>query len=112
MAWPLKFKALLEIEKNDIPKPSHVWATYCVCACSKSACGWGGWMLEAIFSNPKAKQGEDLLPSPSELLCPECGMPLFRTRASYRFDRSKNQRPPGGVAGIDYEVLPMKYTKK
>ena len=112
MPFPRKFKSLLEIEKNDIAKPSHVWMAYYVCAVKKKSCGWGGWLAEAVFSNPRAKSGEDLLPSPSEMLCPECGRPLFKTAASYRFDISKNQRLPGGTPGADYEVLPIRYKEK
>jgi hypothetical protein len=112
MAYPLKFKSLLEIKKKDITKPSHVWITYAVCATSHKSCGWGGWMLEAVFSNPKAKAGEYILPSLSEQICPNCGKELFRTGASYRCDISKNQKSNSGVPGVDYLVVPIKYTKK
>ena len=109
MAFPLKYKSLLEIEKKDVSKPSHVWITYSVCAISKKSCGW---ILEGVFSNPKAKAGEDLLSSFSEQICPNCGKELFRTNASYRCDISKNQKSIVGVPGVDYTVVPMKYSKK
>ena len=106
-AFPLKFKPLLETKKEDITTPSHVWVTYCVCAINNDSCGWGGWTLEAVFSNPESKAGENILPSQNEQRCPNCGGETFRTEASYRFDLSVNQSRP--EPGIDYDITPMKY---
>jgi hypothetical protein len=105
--FPLKFKHLLEIDKGDIKTPSHVWVTFCVCAVNNESCGWGGWTLEAVFSDSKAKAGEHVLSSQTDQICPICGGGTFRTGATYRFDLSSNQTCP-----IDYEheVVPMEYS--
>ncbi len=107
-AFPLKFKPLLEIKKEDIATPSHVWVTYCVCAVDKNSCGWGGWTLEAVFSKPESKAGENILPSQDEQRCPKCGGETFRTEASHRFDLSENQKRP--QPEIDYDIKLMEYT--
>ena len=38
MAFPRKFKHLLEIELKDVETPDYVWITYAVCAVEKDAC--------------------------------------------------------------------------
>jgi hypothetical protein len=110
MTFPRKFKHLIEIEKMDVVTPSHLWLTYCVCAVKPESCGWGGWTIEAVFSDPYAKQGEHVLNAQNEQRCPRCGGDTFRTGASYRFDLSDNQTSPIGIPGIDYNVVPIEYT--
>ena len=107
MAFPLKFKHLLEINKGDITTPSHVQVTYCVCAVSTNSCGWGGWSLEAVFNDPNATAGENILTAQTDQKCPVCGGETFRTLASYRFDLSSNQTSP---IDYEYDVSPMEYT--
>lgn len=109
MAFPRKFKHLLEIDKGEITTPSHVYATYCVCAINDDSCGWGGWTLEAVFSDPKSKAGENLLHAQTDQVCPDCGGQTFRTAVSYRFDFSSNQSSP---ISHEYDTVPIKYTDK
>ncbi len=106
VAFPRRFKHLLEIEKGDIAVPSHVWVTYCVCAINKDSCGWSGWTLEAVFSDPNAKTEEKLLDSQTDQKCPLCGGETFRTEASYRFDISQSQAVSND---FKYDVIPMEY---
>ncbi|RPI76185.1 MAG: hypothetical protein EHM45_13680 [Desulfobacteraceae bacterium] len=108
MAFPRKFKHLLEIDKGDITTPSHVWITYCVCAVNKDSCGWGGWTLETVFSDPNSKAGENLLPSQTDQKCTACGGVTYRTGVSYRFDLSSNQDSP--IDEFEYDVVPIEYT--
>jgi len=107
VAFPRKFRNLLEIEKESVTTPSHVWVTYCVCAVKQNSCGWGGWTLEAVFSDPNAKAGESLLKAQTDQKCPVCGGETFRTGASFRFDLSSNQTSP---VDFEYNGLPMEFT--
>jgi hypothetical protein len=83
MAFPRKFKHLLELKQDDVQFPDAVLLTYAVCACVPEACGWGGWMIEAAFENTSATG--DLpamapsLPVSDVQRCPRCGRETFRT---------------------------------
>ena len=107
MAFPRKFRHLIETKTGDVITPSHVWITYCACAVNRDSCGWGGWTLEAVFHDPKAKAGEKVLDAQTDQLCPVCGGETYRTGASYRFDLSSNQTSP---IEMDYDVAPVEYT--
>lgn len=111
MPFPAKFKSLLETELSDVDRPDYAWLTYAVCATTTKACGWGGWILEAVFRevDPPAAAFDGLLPADTRCKCPRCGRKLFRTSASLRFDRSSDQRHVHGEPGIDYRVVPMEY---
>ncbi|MRR55059.1 MAG: hypothetical protein EG822_11190 [Deltaproteobacteria bacterium] len=111
MGFPRKFKELLEIEKEDVEKPEEAWLTYAVCATEKDSCGWGGWMLEAVWKNTSDKEKPQFLNANDEQVCPRCGRETFRTGASYRFVLSSDQTPTGAIPDIDYEVLPIEYDK-
>ncbi|MEN6575954.1 MAG: hypothetical protein ABFD90_06385 [Phycisphaerales bacterium] len=111
MAFPRKFKNLLEIKLKDVETPDHVWITYAVCAVEKNACGWGGWMIEAAFKKGeqrRATAGRDkLLPAMMDQICPRCGKSLFRTGASLRMAPSADQEPPHNAG--DQPSIPMTY---
>jgi hypothetical protein len=107
MAFPRKFKALLEMEADAVRRPQHLWATYVVCAVEPSSCGWGGWELEAAFADDDGAF-KSLLPSSSQQVCPNCGKPTFRTAASFRYELSANQKPPL-TKDLYYESSPMEY---
>ena len=107
MAFPRKYKNLIETEKEDVTTPSHAWITYCVCAVNYNSCGWGGWSLEAIFHNPNANAGEKILEAQTNQVCPVCGGETYRTGVSYRFDLSSNQASPDN---FEYNGLPMEFT--
>jgi hypothetical protein len=112
MPFPRKFKSLLELELTDLDKPDYAWITYVVCACSKKACGWGGWILEALYQDaPELRQTtrqDKLLNAPYRDRCPRCRRVLFRT-VSLRFEPSANQVPPWGRPGIDYQAASIQY---
>lgn len=107
MAFPRKFKELLQIEQEDVEKPEEAWLTYAVCATEKDSCGWGGWMLEALWKNTSEKP--QFLNANDEQICPRCGRETYRTGAGYRFTLSPDQTPIGVVAGVDYEDSPIEY---
>ncbi len=113
MPFPKKFKKLLETSLNDIDKPDYSWLTYAVCGCQEDACGWSGWVIEAVFKKTNNKHttgtGDKSLSSLCNSVCPNCGKTLFLTEASIRFVPSKNQRPIHGIPGVDYEISPIEY---
>ena len=106
MAFPAKFKSLIELSYDDVEKPTGGWLTYGVCASSNDACGWQGWVLEVV----EGVHGGEVkaLPSDNDLNCPKCGNAIFRTEVSYRFDVSPNQTPKL-AQNVDYEVMPILY---
>jgi len=112
MAFPRKFKHLLEIELKDVETPDHVWITYAVCAVEKDACCWAGWMIEAAFKKTAERHptstGDKSLAAMNDQVCPRCGRPLFRTGASLRMVPSENQEEPL-VEGRDYTCVPITY---
>ena len=106
MAFPSKFKSLIELSLDQVEKPTSAWLNFGVCASSNDACGWQGWILESVEA---AAHGEaKVLPSDEDLNCPKCGNPLFRTEVSYKFDVSLNQAPKL-IPNVDYEVMPVLY---
>jgi len=109
MKFPRKYRALLEIGKSDVPEPHHVWLGYAVCALTQESCGWGGWVIDAVFSSAREEPPEGLLPADYEHHCPRCGRQLVVTAAMCRLDLSDNQFPRL-QEGIDYEVGdPLQY---
>jgi hypothetical protein len=114
MAYPAKYRDLLELTLQDVEVPDYAWLTYAVCAVTKDACGWGGWIIEALFKRTGEHHatgtGDKALPYADEMqTCPRCGRDLFRTSASVRMDLSADQTPVHGQEGIDYEVSEMRY---
>lgn len=106
MAFPKKFKHLLELKKEGVELPDYAWLTYSVCACEKDSCGWGGWTIEAVFK--KNSTDDQKLSADDDQKCPECGKDLFRTNVSIKFEPSKDQAPKL-VSGVDYESVPIEY---
>jgi hypothetical protein len=114
MLYPAKYRDLLELTLKDVEVPDYAWLTYSVCAMTKDACGWGGWIIEALFKRTGEHHatgtGDKVLPHADEMqICPQCGRVLFRTSASVRMDLSADQTPVHGQEGIDYEVSEMRY---
>lgn len=111
MAFPLKFKPLLELELHDVERPDYVWLAYAVCGCELDACGWNGWIISAAFQRTDeiypSKPGHKLLPSQGNH-CPRCGRVLFETAAQLRFEPSADQEPIP-YRGGETEEKPMEY---
>jgi hypothetical protein len=112
MAFPKKFKNLIELEFKDIEKPDFAWLTYSVCACEKDSCGWGGWMIEWVGKKTKVRYptstGDKTLSAKTEQICPICGKNLFRTEVSIKFVPANDQELPL-KKGIDYDTVPIEY---
>ena len=112
MAFPRKFRSLLEIERGDMSAPDYVWLVYAVCAISEQSCGWGGWMIDAAFRKSDGGRltstGDALIPAQDSQVCPRCGLETFRTGASVRMAASEDQTPPM-EPGKDYEAVPIEY---
>ncbi|MDH5400806.1 MAG: hypothetical protein OEX02_21815 [Cyclobacteriaceae bacterium] len=102
MAFPLKFKSLLETTAKDVELPKIAWVTYAVCAVEQDSCAWSGWIIESI----KGVNGE--LIADTDQVCPHCGKTMFRTDVSIKMEPSKDQTPDM-FPGKDYEVTPMEY---
>jgi hypothetical protein len=114
MAYPAKYRHLLELTLKDMETPDYAWLTYAVCAVTKDACGWSGWILETVFKRTGEHHatgtGDKALPHVDEMqTCPQCGRALFRTSASVRMELSADQTPVHGQAGVDYEANDIRY---
>lgn len=112
MAFPAKFRHLIERSADDVELPDYVWLAYAACAVTAEGCGWEGWMLETAFRRDGAKHptstGDRLLSAADEQACPRCGRETFRTEVAVRLEPSVDQSPPRR-AGIDYDVAPIEY---
>lgn len=109
MAFPRKFKELLETELPDVEQPDYASLTYAVCGCEQDSCGWAGWILEAAFKADGEEHptwtGHRVLPSDDSWKCPRCTKPLFRTGASVKAD-VVGPFPP---SRFPYETTPIEY---
>ncbi len=112
MAFPKKFRELIEIENGDIETPDYLWLTYAVCAVNEESCGWGGWMVEAVFKQSEENHNtitrDKILPSVDEQICPICKGEIYRTGANFKFDLSKDQET-SLIEGEDYIAIPPEF---
>jgi len=112
MGLPAKFRHLIERTSAEVESPDYVWLAYAVCALTKEACGWEGWMIEAAFRRDGQKHptgtGDRLLSAADEQVCPRCGRGTFITEVTLRVEPSVDQSTRLR-AGIDYEVVPIEY---
>jgi hypothetical protein len=97
MGFPKKWKHLIE-KDPVVPMPDAAQLTYAVCACNRSSCGWGGWIIESLEKRGRKRRvrWEDrrFLPIADEdQRCPLCGNALFRTGVSVLMEKSRDQRP-------------------
>jgi len=102
MAFPKKFKNILETRRGEVEESKAVIVTYAVCGVENESCGWGGWILES------AKGLSGNLPSYTDQICPSCGKELFRTEVVIKYEKSLDQTPEL-MPGRDYDVEPMEY---
>jgi len=106
VAFPRRFQRLLETTIGDVEAPDHAFLTYAVCACEKDSCGWGGWILEAVFSaEPDARGRSRALPSDDSQRCPVCGKLMFRTEVRFELKVADDQARATSdeVAAVEYE---------
>jgi hypothetical protein len=102
MAYPAKFRHLMEIEESDTIIPDQVWLAYAVCTAEKDSCGWAGWIIEAAWKNRSADSAGRLpnwkdrqfVVADDRQRCPNCSKDLYRT----------------GVGKL-YELLPSQPTR-
>lgn len=112
MAFPAKFRHLIERTAADVESPDYVWLAYAVCAVTTEGCGWEGWMIESAFrrdgTNYPTSTGDRRVSAMDEQICPRCGRQTFRTEVALRLEPSVDQAPPRRP-GIDYEAAPIEY---
>jgi len=106
-AFPLKFKEKIERRADEVPRPKVLMLCYAVCAVEEDSCGWEGWTLDGVFSD-YTRESKTILPQ-TEIDCPVCSKPLFRTDIYYRFDLAAKQTFHDLVEGVDYETDPIEY---
>ena len=113
MPYLRRFKKLLETELTDVVRPDYMWLTYAVCAVSRDACGWGGWIIEGVFQiRPHGNdqpRTDIVLNANEQQICPICGEVVYRTGASLRFEPSLDQTHTWAQPGIDYDIAPMEW---
>jgi hypothetical protein len=111
MPFLRKFSHLLE-PVTAAEAPDYVWLAYAVCAVTRDACGWGGWMIAGAYGRDGQRHptgtGDRMLPAADEQLCPRCGRETFRTGQELRLEPSADQSPPLRE-GIDYTAAPIEY---
>jgi hypothetical protein len=103
MAFPLKYRRLLETKPGDVPTPSIAWLSYAVCGAKNKSCGWQGWIIESVQDSTGQQ-----LPAATEQICEHCGKTLFRTSVALKLVPDSDQTPTL-AEGRDYVALPMKY---
>jgi hypothetical protein len=112
MAFPAKFRHLIERTTDEVEQPHYAWLAYAVCAATADGCGWEGWMLEAAFRRDGKRHptstGDRALGAADEQICPRCGRETVRTDVALRLEPSVDQSRPLR-AGVDYEVAPTEY---
>jgi hypothetical protein len=112
MAFPAKFRYLIERTAAEVDLPDYVWLAYAVCAMTVDGCGWEGWMIEVAFQRDGAKHpsgtGDRVLSAADEQVCPRCGRETFRTGVTLRLEPSVDQSP-SLREGIAYNVAPIEY---
>ena len=113
MAFPKKFKHLIEIENKDVETPDYVWLVYAVCAVEQDSCGWGGWIIDAPFQGDREElsdshRRQNSCPADYMFQCPTCRKHLFRTSAQLRLEPSKDQTP-AWVEGVLSVSSPIEY---
>ena len=103
MAYPLKYRKLLETKSGEVPLPAEVWLSFAVCGTSKESCGWSGWIIESV-TDVEGKQ----LPAATEQVCEKCGKTLFRTEVTIKVIPAADQTPDM-IPGKDFNVSSMEY---
>jgi hypothetical protein len=110
---PLKFKSLIESAEITAPIPDYVWMAFAVCVTDENACGWSGWIIEAVKRKAPRKNGksqsthrDEVLTAADNQKCPRCGKQTSRTGVEKKFNIDKKTPPK---IEYEYEILPIEY---
>jgi hypothetical protein len=109
MAFPEKFRALIELKEEQVNVPDYVWLSYAVCATEDDSCGWQGWIIESARKVLGDRQREIEVEADTEQHCPRCGKPLYRTGVEKQFRLNPDAGPK---IGYPYRTTPIKYSKR
>jgi len=106
MAFPERFRALVELRENQVTVPDYIWLSYAVCAVDEDSCGWGGWIIESAWKNVEGKA--HAVDADADQRCPCCGKLLFRTEVEKQFRLNPEAGPK---IDYPYETASMKFRK-
>lgn len=107
MAFPDKFRALVELGEKDVSIPDFVWLSYAVCAVEEESCGWRGWIIESAWKiDPKTRK-EMPVEADTHQRCPVCGRQLYRTGVEKQF---RLNRHAGPKIDYPYASVPVTFT--
>ena len=106
MAFPEKFRKLIELREEEVTIPDYVWLAYAVCALQEDSCGWRGWIIESAWKIVEGKEVE--LEADAEQGCPICGKQVYRTEVEKRFRLDPNAGPK---INYSYESAPLSFRK-
>jgi hypothetical protein len=107
MAFPEKFRALIELREDQVTIPDYVWLAYGVCALEDDSCGWRGWIMESARKRVEGTQGEREIEADTEQVCPVCGRQVYRTGIEKCFRLDPNSGPKIDYA---YDAAPVTFT--
>jgi hypothetical protein len=108
MAFPEKFRTLIELREEQVTIPDHVWLAFAVCAAEESSCGWHGWIIESAWKIVGTDAKEVAVDADTEQGCPVCGRKVYRTEVEKCFRLDPH---PGPKLDYAYETAPITFQK-
>src|SRR6185437_9408189 len=97
MAFPHKFRSLIETEEDQVAIPDYVWLSFAVCATEEASCGWGGWIIESAWKahahGNDEKKVEVEVEADTEQRCPRCNRLLYRTDVEKQYQLNPDAGP-------------------
>jgi hypothetical protein len=95
MAFPRKFRALIETEEDQATTPDYVWLSFAVCATEEDSCGWGGWIIESAWKSQDndVQKVEVEVEADTEQRCPRCNKLLYRTGVEKQYQLNPDAGP-------------------
>lgn len=109
MAFPEKFRALIELKEEQVTVPDYVWLSYAVCATEDDSCEWQGWIIESAWKVVGDERKEIEVEADAEQHCPRCGKQLYRTGVEKQFQLNPHAGPK---ITFPYRTTPIKYSKR
>lgn len=107
MAFPGKFRHLMEAAESEATIPDEVWLSFALCTVEEDSCGWTGWIIESAWKNHGADR--HAVVAADNQRCPNCGKVLFRTGLEKQYDLNPSQLPK---LDFSYESLPETFEEK